>query len=613
MRLQVGSKAPAWSTDLRLRQADVLQCEVEELRKENKHLREVLRILLAPPVYKGELPLVEQGEEARQKCRDLLLSMEEQVKQQDGSMAEIMAAQEQLRQQHQNAVMAAIAKWSGHGAHWLLREVFSAWRTPLQLSKQSRRHSAQLQAARAKLQPAMARLLLSSAESDARCLLTAWLNVARSQRLEIETTQRRQAKIQSLLLGWTGEVKVLQAICFQSWQRCWRDVVEEKRQEKLRREHMEVAATMKRDAVRSAMFALSSSQSKETEDMTLRIVLLGWRDTALAERKARAQEAEVERMKAVRERVEAQAKRQCMLVMVQAEQGQLVILLGAWKDLTLQARQARLLDELKYLQWAWRAWQKDFEDGRTERQLAQEQDRVAALEAAALEQRRQQHKARDIGLAFSIITKSEAQQQTLQLQLIWSAWLETVKDSKLSRDREKELQEMRRVMEVHEGEMQKQQRGRAAALAWAAAGQSDACSQDLLLQTVLSAWKEFIREVHRARSLDDKQALYEYNEKLARLRSLDSAKRLQQRALQAWWNFIRAEEAKRQRSCISCRRWAPASKLPPPAVHGSPTAAFAASGSESAARTPPGDTARHPLVESAQRAPGSRAGAGSRG
>eukprot|EP00971_Amphidinium_carterae_P059011 1166652-Amphidinium_carterae.1 len=62
----------------------------------------------------------------------------------------------------------AIAKWSGHGAFWLMREVFSAWKNPMQVSQQGQRFAKQLQQARARVQPALARLLIESEASNVK-------------------------------------------------------------------------------------------------------------------------------------------------------------------------------------------------------------------------------------------------------------------------------------------------------------------------------------------------------------------------------------------------------------------------------------------------------------
>jgi len=512
---------PLWSADLRLQQADVLQHEVAELRKENKHLREVLRILLAPPVYRGEATFAVDlsAEDARQQCRDILAKLEEQGKQQDAVVLEMAAAQEKLKQQHRARVREAIAKWSGHGSQWLMREVFSAWKNPMQLAQQGSLFASKLEKAKVSEQKKLARLLIESAASNAKVVLAAWLAAAKSQSLEVQTQQKRQERIQNLMLGWSGETRVMQAICLQSWLRVWRDAREEKREAKLRKEHKEVAEALRREAVLKSVFALSTSQAKEADEVSLRFIIVAWRDVAFSERKMRAMASEADRLKASQARAEAQAKRQCMLLMVETEKGQVAMVFGAWRDRMQQSRQVKLVNDLKYLQWAWRAWARDFEQRGLERRLAAEQDRAAKEDADADAQRKLRKRTRDIGLAFSIITKSETQQAQMLLHLMWSAWQEHVSSAKQARQRELEIAAMREEMLRHQAELQRLEQRRGVAFAWAGAGKSGEENNTLLLQAVLSAWCGHMQEVRRARNLDSRQALFEFRQRAEQLQT----------------------------------------------------------------------------------------------
>lgn len=484
-----------------------LLMELAESKAEVRQLREALRVFTAsdggglPPELEAEL------EDHRRAVTDLTREIREKdelLLDHDRRAGE----NEDLIEKHRAALLRTMGNWSAGNTELQCRWAWDSWRNSAHAAvverKQTEQVQAAIRAAKASAKLALLRAIAELATAGdaplARATLNAWhaMLVAKKQHAEVQ--QQRQERVQAVLLQWAGDfAATAPSVCFAGWRRHVEVKRQEAHAEKMRKEHAQFSAQLKRTAVLQVCMALSLKMKEEGRVMTQQVFIHAWREAAVACRATKAMDTERRRtIDAVAENKrhhEAQVLRNFAMFLAASRGALRSNVFYTWRDVKVRAKQARVVDELRIRQAAFSAWHRDTILSRREHELEQEREREQKRVAELLDQQKQ----RRVMMAFSLMDKSGVR---LLQQTLFSSWREATLESKRQREMELEWEKERQ----HQLE---QQRLRRATLAFSISGQLSEQNILLELRTIWSAWNECVKLSRRDRELEGAQRLFE--------------------------------------------------------------------------------------------------------
>lgn len=502
-----------------------LKLELHEARSEIQQLRNALRASASALQHAATLMPPDLGFEIQEDTK-LIQDLTSQVQEKDAEIAElrkIASGAERSANGHKQALLDAMGKWAPSAEKQdLLRQPFQAWRSIQLEARQVKKFQEALRKGKESMLPGVMRVVGGLSDTSlahfARTILEAWHALIKDSKWGKKEKEMKRAKIDQTLVFWNSDfAKTCKPICFGYWLRLITSRREEKKEEQQRREHMKTVEQMKKEARLKTVMALTS-KAGEVDPHFMKIVFKVWHELQAVARLEKEHQAAVDAAQArAQESAQAwkeQGQRRAFFMMADSAKQRLRTTLQLWKSAIKIERIKQEEIRMSNLESIFRTWCALTIAGRSTRDVENARAKLEQENADLKAAREKSSRRRASVLAIADTHTANGDRQIL-MSVVMSAWKEYYTEERLAKEHEKERKEWEEDFKKRQEEQKKQARSRAAIMALGLASKSDMVESELLVRSVLQSWWDQVKETKRSKSLDERQLVWEADQKAA--------------------------------------------------------------------------------------------------
>eukprot|EP00930_Biecheleria_cincta_P042606 TRINITY_DN29308_c0_g1_i2.p1 TRINITY_DN29308_c0_g1~~TRINITY_DN29308_c0_g1_i2.p1 ORF type:complete len:837 (+),score=173.39 TRINITY_DN29308_c0_g1_i2:146-2656(+) len=278
-----------------------LKLELHEARSEIQQLRNALRASASALQHAATLMPPDLGFEIQEDTK-LIQDLTSQVQEKDAEIAElrrIASGAERSAMGHKQALLDAMGKWAPSAERLdLLREPFQAWRSIQLEVRQVKKFQEALRKGKESMLPGVMKVVRGLSDTSlahfARTVMEAWQGLTKGSKWGKKERELKRAKIDQTLLLWGGDfAKTAKPVCFGYWLRLITSRREEKKEEQQRREHMKTVEQMQKEARLKTAMAFAS-KAGVIDPRMVKIIFQVWHELMTVARLEKDHQAAVD-------------------------------------------------------------------------------------------------------------------------------------------------------------------------------------------------------------------------------------------------------------------------------------------------------------------------------